>query len=293
MNITIIGPGAIGVSLAYSLSNNNTVSLLVKQEHYNLIEKGKISIKELSGKIIDKEITIITELSKTDLVILAVKSYNIKNLVNELIRIDTPILCCQNGLQTLNRLKKEINPNNISYLVTGAGSSKIEAGISHRNGEGFTFIGQIEGHNGLNIKNISDSLNANGIKCGSVENIQDYIWLKAVINSAINPIATINKVTNGDLRKKKLIRAVEEICAESTAIAHHVGINLPLDPWKEIVTILDKTASNKCSMLQDVENKQETEIEAINGEFVRIASDNNLDATHNSLAVSKVKQITN
>ena len=46
-------------------------------------------------------------------------------------------------------------------------------------------------------------------------------------------------------------------------------------------------------MLQDVENQQETEIEAINGEFVRIALDNNIDATYNSLAVSKVKQITN
>jgi len=293
MNITIIGPGAIGVSLAYSLANNNAITLLVKKEHNHLVKKGKISIKELSGKIIDKEIIITTKLSKTDLVILAVKSYSVKNLLNELKRIDTPILCCQNGLQTLNRLKKEINPNHISYLVTGAGSSKIEAGISHRNGEGFTFIGQIEGHNGLKIKNISDSLNTNGIECDSVENIQDYIWLKAIINSAINPIATINKVTNGDLRKKDLIRDVEKICTESTAIAQHVGIDLPLNPWKEIVTILDKTSSNKCSMLQDVENQQETEIEAINGEFVRIALDNNIDATYNSLAVSKVKQITN
>ena len=69
----------------------------------------------------------------------------------------------------------------------------------------------------------------------------------------------------GDLRKKELIGDVEKICAESTAIAKHVGINLPLDPWKEIVTILEKTASNKCSMLQDVENQQETEIEAMVG----------------------------
>ena len=60
MNITIIGPGAIGVSLAYSLANNNTISLLVKKEHSNLVKKGKISVKELSGKIIDKEIIITT-----------------------------------------------------------------------------------------------------------------------------------------------------------------------------------------------------------------------------------------
>ena len=108
--VVVIGGGIIGVSLAYSLANNNAITLLVKKEHNHLVKKGKISIKELSGKIIDKEIIITTKLSKTDLVILAVKSYSVKNLLNELKRIDTPILCCQNGLQTLNRLKKEINP---------------------------------------------------------------------------------------------------------------------------------------------------------------------------------------
>jgi|TARA_B110000263_G_C15265026_1_gene490690 2-dehydropantoate 2-reductase len=293
MNITIIGPGAIGVSLAYALANNeNNVSLLVKQEHNNLIEQGKISIKEISGTVTDKRVKIITKLSKTDLVILAVKSYSVQKILNQLRNIDTPILCCQNGLQTLNILKKEIEPSLLSYLVTGAGSSKVEAGFSHRNGKGFTFIGQINGPNGVNIKNISNGLNANGIDCDIVKNIQDYVWLKAIINSAINPIATINRVKNGDLRKSKFINEVKKICTESTTIAEMLGVKLPLDPWKEIITILDKTAHNKCSMLQDIENHQETEIDAINGEFIRIASTINIDAKYNILAIDKVKEIT-
>ena len=59
------------------------------------------------------------------------------------------------------------------------------------------------------------------------------------------------------------------------------------------MTILDKTALNKCSMLQDIENNQHTEIDAINGEFVRIALANNLDSRYNALAITKVKDITN
>ena len=90
-------------------------------------------------------------------------------------------------------------------MVTGTGSSKIEAGFSHHNGGGFTFLGQIEGENGVTIKNISQSLSVRGIVCEIVENIPDYIWLKAIINSAINPIATINRVKNGELKNKKLI----------------------------------------------------------------------------------------
>jgi 2-dehydropantoate 2-reductase len=293
MNITVIGPGAIGISLAYALANKeNEVSLLVKPEHNALRKQGKISIKKLSGIIIDKEIKITTKLSKTDLVILAVKSYSVKKLLDQLIKIDTPILCCQNGLQTLNILKNKIKTNLISYMVTGAGSSKIEAGFSQHNGKGFTFIGQIDGNNGIRIKNISDNLTVNGIECKIVENIQNYVWLKAIINRAINPIATINRVKNGDLRKKSFLPDVKNICNESTTIAQKIGIKLPLEPWKEVLTILDKTADNKCSMLQDIENHQETEIDAINGEFVRIASTNALDARYNTLAITKVKEIT-
>tara|TARA_B110000438_G_scaffold100918_1_gene99787 strand:- start:4176 stop:5060 length:885 start_codon:yes stop_codon:yes gene_type:complete len=294
MKITIIGPGAIGVSLTYALANSqNEIALLVKEEHGNLVKQGVIRIRKLSGAISNKRINIITELGKTDLVILAVKSYSVETLVNQLIEIKTPILCCQNGLQTLNKLKDRINPNLLSYLVTGAGSSKIEAGFSHHNGKGFTFIGQIEGRNGILVQSVSDSLNINGMECKLVKNIQDYVWLKAIINSAINSIATINRVRNGELRNKELVKDVKNICNESTAIAQKIGIKLPLDPWKEIMTILDKTALNKCSMLQDIENNQHTEIDAINGEFVRIASANNLDSRYNTLAISKVKDITN
>ena len=86
---------------------------------------------------------------------------------------------------------------------------------------------------------------------------------------------------------------MKNICNESTAIAQNIGIKLPLEPWKEIMAILNRTAHNKCSMLQDIENLQETEIDAINGEFVRIASTHNLDSRHNALAITKVKEITN
>ena len=292
MNITVIGPGAIGVLLAYKLANEeNKISILVKPEHQHLINQKKIRIKDMTGKIVDKKIDIITKLNKTDLVILAVKSYDVENLLNQIKEIDTPILCCQNGLQTLNLLKNKIKPSLLSYMVTGTGISKIEAGFSHYNGGGFTFLGQIEGENGVTIKNISQSLSVRGIVCEIVENIPDYIWLKAIINSAINPIATSNRVKNGELKNKELIIQVKNICDESTNIAQKIGIKLPLNPWKEIMTIIAKTAENKCSMLQDIENQQKTEIDAINGEFVRIAIANNLDAKHNKLAIAQIKKI--
>ena len=62
---------------------------------------------------------------------------------------------------------------------------------------------------------------------------------------------------------------------ESKNIAERNGILLPLDPWKEINSIIEKTSQNKCSMLQDLENGQKTEIDAINGMLHRIKEEMN------------------
>ena len=61
------------------------------------------------------------------------------------------------------------------------------------------------------------------------------------------------------------------LCEESTSVSLANGIKLPLDPWDEIVKILSNTANNKCSMLQDIDNEQKTEIEQINGEIIRLS----------------------
>ena len=81
-----------------------------------------------------------------------------------------------------------------------------------------------------------------GIESKIVKNIFDYVWLKAVINSSINPVAAHNKVVNGKLNVPELNEQVEKICNESSLIAQKIGINLPLDPWKEIRNIIRNTS---------------------------------------------------
>jgi len=80
---------------------------------------------------------------------------------------------------------------------------------------------------------------------------------------------------------------------ESTMISTEIGINLPLEPWLEIEKIIRNTAENKCSMLQDLENGRQTEIDAINGEIVRIADNNGLDAIYNKEFIKKIKSVSN
>ena len=293
MNITIIGAGAIGTMLATRLSNNiNNIKLVIKPDHTNLKERKSIILREISGEEKNIKIDFEEKIVETDLIILAVKSYDLPPIINNLTEMKTPLMCCQNGLHSLNYIKENIDIKRLSYLVTGTGSSKVEPGISHHKGNGFTYIGELTNKKTDKMKSICDSLIGNNMECKIVENISNYIWLKTIINSSINPVATIFRVKNGGLREPKLNEYAKKICEESTKVALKTGIELPLDSWKEVNSIIEKTAENKCSMLQDIENNRMTEIEAINGEIIRIADRKGIPVPYNKKIINEIKKLS-
>ena len=291
MDITIVGAGALGNMLATKLSRNNKVNLIVKKKHTGLIENQEILFRDIAGNIIKSKISIGTNIENCDLIILCVKSYDAQILIQKLSSLDSPILLCQNGLKTMNYALKNIDEKRLSYLVTGNGISKIKAGISEHRGLGFTYLGNLSESKSNLLQNISKNLKEEGMDCSIVENIEEFVWLKTVINSAINPIATLAEVKNGKLGNPELNDEVKKLCEESSKIAYSNGIKLPLDPWKEINKIIEKTADNKCSMLQDLENNQQTEIDAINGELIRIGKKLSINTIYNQQVFSEINKL--
>ena len=291
MNITIIGAGALGNMLATKLSRNNEVKLIVKEKHTGLIENQEILFRDIEGNIIKSKIKIGTEIENCDLMILCVKSYDAQILIQKLSNLDTPLLLCQNGLKTMNYALNNIDEKRLSYLVTGNGISKIKTGISEHKGLGFTYLGNLSKSKSNLLQNISKNLKEEDMDCKIVENIEEFVWLKTVINSAINPIATLAEVKNGKLKNPELNDEVKKLCEESSKIAASNGIKLPLDPWIEINKIIEKTADNKCSMLQDLENNQQTEIDAINGELIRIGKKLSINTMYNQQIFSEINKL--
>ncbi len=292
MDITIVGAGALGNMLATKLSRNNKVKLIVKSKHTGLIENQEILFRDIEGNIIKSKIKIGTNIENCDLIILCVKSYDAEILIQELSRLDTPILLCQNGLKIMNYALKNIDEKRISYLVTGNGISKIKTGISEHKGLGFTYLGNLSKSKSNLLHSISNNLKEQDMDCSIVENIEEFVWLKTVINSAINPIATLAEVKNGKLGNPELNDEVKKLCEESSNIASSNGITLPLDPWREINKIIEKTADNKCSMLQDLENNQQTEIDAINGELIRIGKKLSINTIYNQQIFSEIEKLS-
>jgi len=287
MNISIVGPGSIGTLLAFKLSKGGAnVELIVKPEQISKINNKLVyTYKQISNEI---DIKTNTKIQNPDCIVIALKSYDVTKILRNIDHLNAPIIFCQNGLGSLYAAKKLPPNKHTAYLVTGNGlTSKAPARVTH-NGSGFTYLGNISEAE-LDITNkIHEFLNNSGMDNEKVPNITDYIWLKTVINSAINPIAAHHKINNGELQRTRFKNLVKELCKESTKVGTAAGINFPLNPWEETKKIIDKTSQNKCSMLQDIENNKPTEINEINGEIIKIAKKYKIKVPLNELFYNKI-----
>ena len=288
MKITIIGPGAIGLLLASSLEELNDVSILVKKKHYDTLNKKGLWIKKGKNKRKIKA-NIITEMGDSEVVIIAVKSYDLQETTKILRTFEGKIIICQNGLEMLDYNPR--NSNDILAIVTSVGAVSLELGITEFMGTGNTVIGNLNGTDNRtwNLENI---FTEKYFRILPVKNIIKHIWLKATINSAINPIASFYSLRNGRLSEEKYWNLVEELLKESMKIAKANNIEFPESPLEAAKMIVDKTPNNLCSMLQDLKKGQRTEIEEINGIIIKIGKMNNLKTTVNSKYLNKIKSIS-
>lgn len=111
-----------------------------------------------------------------------------------------------------------------------------------------------------------------GFPVKQVDHVRQAIWHKAIINAAINPLAGIMNVTNGELLEFSYIRSLQQaVIAEAVAVAATQGIVFAAESvYADVEKVCRVTATNLCSMLQDLHAHRATEIMSINGAFVSL-----------------------
>ena len=287
MKITVIGAGAIGIVLAASLDNKNEVSVLVKPENYKrLIKKGLWIIEGNKKRKIKAKI--VTEVIDSEIVLIAVKGYDLQNTKKLLDSFAGKVIICQNGLKMLDfRLSNE---NEIYSIVTSIGATSSEIGVSEFKGTGKTVVGGL-----FNVKKDSKEIlelfSGYFFDISQSKDIKKEIWLKAAINSAINPIASFHNLKNGELKKSEYWTQVKELLTESVSIAKSNGIKFRNDPIDLTEEIIEKTADNLCSMLQDIKKGRKTEINEINGILCQMGKKQNIIPKLNLEYLKKIKTL--
>ncbi len=239
-------------------------------------------IKAQKGKFTFKNIKVTQnpeEVYPADLVIILVKTYRTLEAAQSAKALVAPegvILTLQNGLGNREIIEEIMGGKQSFQGITSLGATFLKAGSILWTGFGNLDLG-------LNInaslcqrqilEKFAGSLYSFGLKVNFVANIESLIWGKLVINCAINPLAAILKVPNGELLAiPEALEIMEAAALEAGEVAKRAGITLPYSyeagpsQAREVARL---TSANINSMLSDILKGRPTEIEAINGAVVR------------------------
>lgn len=175
-------------------------------------------------------------------------------------------LTLQNGLGNAEILSSALGPERVALGVTTSGANTLAPGKVQAGGEGVTSVGSHP-----RLPPLVAALGAAGFEVETVPEADPLLWGKLVINAAINPLTALLRVPNGELLARAPARQLMAAAArEAAGVAAARGVSLPYpDPVAAVEDVARRTASNRSSMLQDVERGAPTEIEAISGAIAR------------------------
>ncbi len=277
MNVVVFGAGAIGSLFGGILSKKNNVVLIGRKNHVHAIKENGLIIKGETKIHATIQVTdCIENIGFTpDLLILTVKSYDTREAMTAAIKaIDrhTMVLTLQNGLGNIETIAEFVSRKQIIAAITTHGSIFEQPGIIRHTGIGSTKLGEPNGSQSDRIKQIASMFSHVGIAVSISDNILRDIMGKAIINASINPLTSVFQCKNGYLLKNPILTSLmQRICTESTLIANAAGFSFSTQEMlDQTVQVIRETAENYSSMVQSIQRKSQTEIDAINGRLAEI-----------------------
>jgi len=300
MKIVVAGPGAMGSLFASYLAKSKEEIWLLDKDRLRAdkLNQSGIAISGVSGTWQGRVKVSANpqQLGKCDLLIVCVKSYDTKELINYVLPVideKSSVLTLQNGIGNVEIISEILRQQNVFAGVSSQGANLIEPGKLHHAGFGETIIGSLDGKLVSQLREIRQLFNEVGIPTRLSRDIKGVLWSKLIINVGINALTAITRLRNGKLLEFEGTRTImRQAVSEATRIAKRKRIRLQFDdPLTKVEAVSSATANNISSMLADVLKKKRTEIDFINGVIVRQGQGLGIPVPANSLLVDLVKTI--
>ncbi|MHC1761516.1 MAG: ketopantoate reductase family protein [Negativicutes bacterium] len=277
MKIAVVGSGAIGGLLgSFLMQNCETVTFVdTWEEHVRALQTAGLIVAGPNGdKVLNvKATTSVIDAGTPDLIVFAVKAYNNEVAARDCLKIvgpDTIILTVQNGVGNIETIGGILGYHRIIAGTCAFGSTLVEPGRIKPTPAGSLSIGELDGRITPRLTKIAELFAKAGVEMHVCSNVDSLIWTKLMANVGINALATITKLTNGELLEyPETLSLQAAVVAEGAAVAKAKGISfLSEDILEYVRDVARSTYANKASMLQDVERGARTEVLAINGAIV-------------------------
>lgn len=287
MKITVLGCGALGqIWLAALERQGHDVQgwLRVPQPYCS------VNVMGLDGVVINK--TFIANdpkfLADSDLLLVTLKAWQVSVAVRNLqfiLRDSCPILLLHNGMGTLDELSGLSQP--LLKGMTTHAARHDDTVIVHV-AAGVTHIGPIS-PDAVSLSALAETLHNALPDVAWHNNIAPAAWLKLAVNCVINPLTVEFDCPNGELLHHP--QEISAVCEEVATVMEREGQHTtPETLLAYVMEVIDSTAANISSMLQDIRSCRRTEIDYITGYLIRRARAQGLNTPENNRLYEMIKR---
>ena len=305
MRITVLGVGSLGRVIASCMASTpHEVHLHVRGERgaQAILEGLKVTGQGMAPVPADRFLFTCEELdtpsefqAQSDIVIIACKSYDVPSLARAasfFLKTDGIAFAVSNGLghaETLNGVlgtKRVVSSTTTHGAFTQPNGEVVWAGKGNLRLAKTSLGPSDEAFSSL-LKVMADA----GLSPQLEADPASMVWEKVLLNVSINPIAALAGLRNGELLEPGLFSSCMTVYREAAKVAQLERIEIPneVEFEQRLRGVLEATANNECSMLQDIKEGRSTEIETLNQAVVNKGEEHGLSLPVNQLLATLIR----
>jgi 2-dehydropantoate 2-reductase len=302
--VAIIGTGPSGGILgAFLVQKGVDVTLVdIWKAHIEAIRNHGLQIMGVSSQTVrfdnDHLKTSISELKDTaiNLVFISVKTPYLKQVVQDLEKVisdDTLVVIHQNGAGNEDILVETFGAGRSFRNVINYAGNILKPGIIDMT---FfnppNFVGAVLPEKNDTARSIAELISSSEFKTEFHEKIQHAVWKKVILNAALAPVCAITGQTMREAMEfGDTNNLASGIIKEGIKVTEALGIHFGSDFHDICMGYLSKGGHHKPSMLIDIENKNPTEIEFLNGKIVELGAKFDIPVPLNDATTTYVKAL--
>ncbi|MBD1851808.1 2-dehydropantoate 2-reductase [Leptolyngbya sp. FACHB-711] len=298
MRICIVGAGAIGGYLGAKLAlAGEQVTLIARGAHLEAIQTHGLKLRSPNGtEEAVKEVFATQDIRQAgtqDIVVVALKTQSVPAIAPQLPALygsETIVVTAQNGIPWWYFRKldtpyadyriRAVDPDgtveaNISVdrvigcIVYPAAELAAPGVVQHLKGDRFT-LGELDGSKSDRLQKLAQTFRHAGLKAPVRNQIRNELWVKLWGNLAFNPLSALTRATLEQICQYALTRDLARaMMQEAQTIAEKLGVEFGIS-LEQRIQGAEEVGAHKTSMLQDIEARRPTEVDAIVGSVAEL-----------------------
>jgi 2-dehydropantoate 2-reductase len=302
MKIYVIGTGGVGGFYGGLLAGHGCdVTFVARGDHYAAIAKNGLEVKSVVGDFTihpAKVISSIAEIEVPDLVLITVKTYDTEEVCKQLSQIvnkDTIVMSLQNGVDNDEHIKRHIKNAIVVPGCVYIGAEKAAPGLIVQTGGPMKLVfGSKDKSIESRLLAVEKLMKDAQLDVTYAKDIDKGLWTKFLFIIPFAGMTSICRSPIGAIVNDPGTYALFKRClSESLQVAQKLGIDVG---ERECTKIIERCEGYrhtemgaKSSMLVDIENGRQTEIETLNGKVCQLAAQVGMDVPVNEVIYNSIR----